>query len=732
MRTSTTLGVLLGVALPSQPLVAQPDSSARPRVGLVLSGGGARGCAHVGVLKVLEELQIPIDYVVGTSMGSIVGGLYAYGLAPDRLEAELVRAGSTRPWSLLLQDQSPRALRSLRRKKDEYGYLVDIGLGYHDGGVHLQKGLYQGQNLELELATLALQAHALPSFDALPIPFRAVAVDLRDGHEVVLQSGNLARAMRASMSLPGVFAPAVIDGRELLDGGLVRNVPIEEARALGAERLIVVDIGTPVVAEAVDSALGVSSQMVQILTQQNVDRSLVKLRAGDVLIRPELGDITSADFERAAESIRIGEAAARAVVDQLRPLVDAKAFAAFVARQRRPIAPIVVSAVEIEDTAGSSEDVIRSHIHVRAGEVLDLEQLREDLERVYGLGQYQRVGFELLPASGGAFMLVVRAEGKAWGPTLVRFGIALGSDLQGGSSFDLGAQATTLNLDAAGSEWRTGIQIGDRSGIEMELYRPIHAGSPIFVAPRTSWSLSESHASFGTIDVRAATLGADLGWTLGTWGELRLGYTWLDGEVDVRDSIVTVPGFDFVDATLDATLLVDTTDDADFPSFGVRGVLTYSFADKGLGADVDYQQFRSGAVGFASLGRTTAGLVLRYETAQEDPLPTHRRSFLGGLANLSGVEPGVHNGPHMGLFGLIVRHRLAGRHTEKFGFPLYLGGTVEFGNTWEDRDDVFRELQMAGSVFLSVDTPIGPAYLAYGLAEGGEDSYYFYVGQILR
>jgi NTE family protein len=354
---------------------AQEPAAGGERIGLVLSGGGARGCAHVGVLKVLEELRVPVHCITGTSLGSIVGGFYAYGLSPDRLEQEMTRSGNRRPWGLLLQDQPLRSQRTFRRKQEDYEFLVDIGLGFRDGEFRLPKGLVQGQNLELELLGLSTGAHALGSFDELPIPFRAVAVELRTGKRVVLERGNLAMAMRASMSLPGILAPAVLDGVELLDGGLVDNVPIALAREMGATRLIVVDIGTPVEIDEVNSALAVSSQMVQIMGQQNVDDSLALLQPSDVFIQPDLGDITSADFGRAAESIEIGEAAARAAADRLRELALGETeYATYLAAQRRQVAPVTIHEVQIDNRSGLGDALIRARVEVEPGHVLDVEE----------------------------------------------------------------------------------------------------------------------------------------------------------------------------------------------------------------------------------------------------------------------------------------------------------------------------------------------------------------------
>jgi NTE family protein len=708
----------------------EPPAAGEVRIGLVLSGGGARGCAHVGVLQVLEELRVPVHCIAGTSMGSIVGGLYAYGLSPDQLAAEVVRTGDRRPWSVLLQDSSKRSARTFRRKQEDFELLVDVGLGLHDGELRMPKGLLQGQNLMLELLALTPRAHALRSFDELPLPYRAVAVALRTGEPVVLARGSLAEAMRASMSLPGIFAPAVVDGVELLDGGLVDNVPIAVARAMGATHVIVVDIGTPVEIDEVGSALDVSTQMVQILTQQNVDRSLATLEDGDVYIQPDLGDITSADFERADESIAIGAAAARAVAEQLRRHALApEAYDRWRASQRRAVQPAPrIRRVLLDNRSGLGDALLRGRLRARPGDRLDLERLRVDLERIHGLGDFESVTFTIRAIEPRSVDVIVHAVDKSWGPTYLKFGLGLTTDLEGTSAFELGVQVNVREINALGAEWRTTATVGDRSSVLSEFYQPLTPDGRLFFAPRVSASNDEAASSIGTVDFRLHAIGVDLGCNIGSWGELRVGYSRLWGDVD-PDFVIATQGFDFDDGVLEAQCIADTLDDASYPRSGVRTGLAYLYGDDAFGGEVEYQKLSGSGVGYTSVGRTTFGLGVAYETALAGTLPIYRTPALGGFSRLSGYDDNTVNGQHTGFVGVLVRHRLAGRHGDSFDFPVYVGATLETGNGWATRDDVWRRLRLAGSVFVSVNTPLGPCYLAYGQGEGGARSAYLYVGQ---
>ena len=280
----------------------------RPKIGLVLSGGGARGLAHVGVLKVLEDMQIPIDVIAGTSMGAIVGGLYASGMRAAELEVAL-RAVR---WSEVFASRVERKLLSQRRKEEDFEISPLIELGLRDSALVAPTGAVSSRGLESLLRRFTLPVRAVADFDRLPIPFRAVATDMETGATVVLSQGDLALALRSSMSVPGLFAPTEVAQRVLGDGGLVNNLPVDVARAMGADVVIVVNIGTPLGSrDSLVSAVGLTSQMINILTEQNVQRSLATLGPADVLIAPVLGNLGSGDFEQAATLMALGEAGAR-------------------------------------------------------------------------------------------------------------------------------------------------------------------------------------------------------------------------------------------------------------------------------------------------------------------------------------------------------------------------------------------------------------------------------------
>ena len=266
--------------------LAQDTSGERPRIGLALSGGGARGAAHIGILKVLEREHIPVDYIAGTSMGAIVGGMYASGMSPEEIETQLTAVD----WDDVFDDNIDRADRSFRRKDDDRLWMIPHKPGFNDGKIKLPPGLVQGQKISNLLTALTLHVADIDDFDDLGIPFRAVAADIRTGEKVVLDSGSLATAIRASMSIPAILSPVAWGDMMLVDGGIASNLPIETVRAMGADIIIAVDISTPLQGEDVaQSILSIAEQMSGFLTRRNVEAELRTLGERDILLVPELG-----------------------------------------------------------------------------------------------------------------------------------------------------------------------------------------------------------------------------------------------------------------------------------------------------------------------------------------------------------------------------------------------------------------------------------------------------------
>src|SRR5580692_4136655 len=374
--------------LPRDPLL-------RPRICVVLSGGGARGIAHIGVLKVLEDLKIPIDCIAGTSMGAIVGGLYASGMTAKQIDATMRSVD----WQEAFRDAPPRRDLAFRREQDDRNFLVRLPLGLKHGQILLPKGLIQGQKLQETLRQLTLPFSNSTDFDRLPTQFRAVATDLETGSAVIMDKGDLSIAMRASMSAPGVFAPVELNGRLLVDGGLAENLPVNVARAMHADILIVSDVSFPLLPLAkLDSALSISNQMLAILVRKDSDRQRASLGPRDILIEPNLGTATATDFTAPASIIAGGEAAGRAATAVLSAYgVGDTAYRAYLARRatREPGRPLI-QFVRVDRQSKRYEKTIVAEMQPLLGKPLDLDELGQRITELYGLGLFETLDYSLV------------------------------------------------------------------------------------------------------------------------------------------------------------------------------------------------------------------------------------------------------------------------------------------------------------------------------------------------
>ena len=453
----------------------------RPKICLVLSGGGARGAAHVGVIKVLEEYRVPIDCIAGTSMGALVGASYATGMSVAEMET-IIEGIST---ELLFKEEPPRQELSMRRKQDDYTILFSPEIGIGSDKLGVSKGLVTGVQLETVLRQLS-KAKGFHRFDELPIPFRAVATDLVTGKAVIFSEGELANVMRASMSVPAAVAPAEFGGMMLVDGMLTSNLPVETARAMGADIVIAVNVGTPLLKrEQLNGILGVSNQMLSILTEQNVQASIASLKPTDLLISPELGDFSTGDFDDLPRIVPHGEAAARMMAERLAPLsLPADEYAALRRRQLVTTEPDLrpVDEIQFENLQRVNPQAALAVMETRAGKPIDQQTLDSDMRRLYGTGDFEHVNYRFLEEPGRR-VLTVDAVEKSYGPDYLRFGLGLSSDFQGDAYYNLLISYRRTWLNSLGAEWRTDLQLGRTSSLVSELYQPLDSGTILLHRP---------------------------------------------------------------------------------------------------------------------------------------------------------------------------------------------------------------------------------------------------------
>ncbi len=712
--------------------VQAQSGTERPRLGLVLSGGGARGFAHIGVLQVLEELRVPVDCIAGTSMGSIIGGLYAYGLSPDEIE----RIVANMDWDYVLQDSPLRTDLAIRRRLEEREFQIHLTIGVRDGSVALPKGLVQGQNLGFVLDQTALQAHDLASFDDLPLPFRCVAADIGDGTRVVFDSGDLPRAMRASMALPGVFAPVEWGGRLLVDGGIIDNLPVEAARSMGAQRLIAVDIGTPPMRrEEIQDLLGITSQMVALLTQRFIDDALASLTPQDLLIQPDLGKLTSASFDAGDELVRLGREQALRQAEQLRAYsVPEAEYQAWRARQRRQQAPLpIVTGIEVEGCQDVDPQLIRNRIQQPIGAPLDINALKRSLEKAYGLDLFELLRCRVLYAADGTCVLHIDATEKSWGPGYLRFGLDAGTDFAGGDSFSIGGRYVLTGAGPLGAEWATDLRVGTNTLVRTEWFQPLESERSVFVAPSVGYGRRPVRAPIGnqisTLTEEQAWGAIDIGTHALSGTELRLGIDRGVARYHV-DSGLTPPGQDtFDDGGLHLQFVGDTLDRSTFPSSGLLATAEYRWRLTGMGAESDYEVARASLLAVTQVWGQSVALRLGGQFEVAGRVDYVDLAMIGGLFELSGYGNTELVGSESGLASLITYRKL-GDASGRLAFPVYVGASAELGGVWRWSNLAEEDVIVAGSLFVGVDSPLGPIFVAYGAAEGGHHAAYFTVGQL--
>ena len=727
--------VVRAAAAEADPAVTTIVPAPRPRIGLVLSGGGARGAAHIGVLKVLEQLHVPVDAIAGTSMGAVVGSLYAAGMSAGEIET----LTDSLDWQDAFRDRPRRAELKFRRKQDDREFLVHLPLGLRGGHLRLPKGLIQGQKLNQVLRNALLRVADIDDFDRLPIPFRAIATDLGSGAPVVFARGSLPAAVRASMAAPGVFAPVEIDGRPLADGGLAANLPVEAVQALGVDVVIAVDVSAPLqtVAE-LDSALAVSAQMVTILINRETARSAALLGAQDLLLTPELGSMSSVEFAGVRTAIAAGEAAARGATGWLaQHAIPASEFARLAAARSLRPAPARIDFVRVADDTSRYRSFIEAALAPLVGQLAEPATLDPAMRSLYGRDLFETLDYRLVHEAERTG-LEVDARRRSWGPTYLRFGLDLQDDFQGNDSFTAGVRIIGTEVNAYMAEWTADLALGERPKFAAEFYQPLDYASPWFVAPRISFgSRSVQVQGNGRLlakyRVREADFELDAGREIGDWGELRAGVRRLSGNTHLQVGTpgpALPPGGKYQQGGYFARLSVDLLDSVNFPRHGEFFQLEWDAQRAALGAGHVGDSVRMDWLAARSLGRNTLVFSTSGGSSLTASQGVQNLFTVGGFLNLSGLGADSLSGPHFGVARLVYLRRIGAGGQGLFDVPTYLGASLEAGNVWQQRGDAsFGGTHKDGALFVGIDSLLGPLYLGAGYDTNGTTSYYLFLGR---
>ena len=711
----------------------QRESFERAKIGLVLSGGGARGFAHIGALKVLEENNVPIDYVVGTSMGSIIGGLYATGLTPEEIEHGV----NGIDWKKVFKDFANRDYRSFRRKQDDYDFFNINRIGITDEGLQIAPGLIEGQQIEIALDRLAYPGFHIQNFDELRIPYRAIATDIASGEAFIIKDGNLARAMRASMSVPGALPPITIDGKLLVDGGIANNIPIDVIRKMGADIIIVVDVSSPLLTKKeIKSSVDVTGQLTTILTRRFADAQLETLTEKDVLIVPGANDITSSDFDRHIELVKAGRLAAEEKISSIKKLsLSDEAYAAHVialpdVANKNP----VIHFIEVKNQTSLRDEVIRVRIRQTIGEPLDVPQLEQDIAYIYGLDYSSSVVYSLQQRDGKTG-LVIYARDRIWAHSYLQFGLSIESAMEIQSINNFFVAYNKNDLNSLAGELRAIAAVGNEPLLTGEYYQPVTAELDYFLSVKSGiktltvptlidgdiQSVQRFHRNF--ISLSAGKLFRQT-------TSLSLGMAYNDGKISPVSGPPVALNQQFTEGYYFLKLFHDSLDNLSFPNSGFFSDINFIANQENLGGERDFDQLKLAISGAGTFGRYTILSRIILETMlDERPANDIRANELfwhGGFLALSGTVRNELFGQHFGVVETAFYRRLG----DITFLPLYAGFSLEAGNAWIERSDINPEnIRYSGSIFVGAETFLGPVYIAVGSSSKGESAFYLNISK---
>jgi NTE family protein len=725
-------GALLAANVPVNAQEApQPQANARPRIGLVLAGGGAKGGAHVGVLKVLEQMHIPIDCIAGTSMGALVGGGYASGIPAKELETFV----TTIDWGKVVGSQGRRDLEPIEQKRAGATYSNEFEFGLTGDGLTLPGGLVNTSNIEDLLRSYVAAARSQNQFDKLPIPYRAVATDMVTGKMVVIDKGDLATAMRASMAIPGAFAPVTMDNYILNDGGLVRNIPIDVARDLCADHVIVVNLVEPDIdPKRLRTATQLLSRTMDVMIEANETLQLQTIRPGDVRIDVAMGDITTADFERVPDTIPLGEAAARAKASEL--AVYAVPEAQYTAWRQKVTQSQQIEAhlagVRYEGTKRVNPAFLAARQGLKAGDLADSSKISAEAQRMAVLQDLESVGYRLDGDPGNPTLTWLPRE-KNWGPNYLRADLGLYTTADGDLTFSLYGRHVRTWVNDKGAEWRNELTFGGDMLVGTSFYQPLDTAQRFFFEPRIAYSaqfenifLNDERVARYEFDDAMAHL--EFGANAGRYAQARIGYLYDKRKVSIDVGSPLLPESNGVDAGVTFTGQYDSRDTAFAPTKGMTAALEYMNASDSLGGDRNWQRAELGLGVAVPFRRNIWWITAAGGSSIGGDLPGDRQFTLGGPSSFPGFEL---NEMRVGGYWNIGTSYL---WNVKEVLPiknqaLYAGVRVVGGAVYDRFDQKESEGIYGGSFFLTGRTMVGPLTLGIGATSTDSWSAWLSVGR---
>lgn len=697
----------------------QPVRQHHPKIGLVLSGGGARGAAHIGVIEALEEMNVPIDLIVGTSMGAVIGGLYASGVPIQKIKSDF----STLNWNQIFSYNINRDDLYFRRKLDSDLFLIKNFIRYSNGKIRIPYGIITGQALYEVFNSYLLPLQPIRNFSDLAIPFKAVSTDLITGKAIVLDQGDLALSLLASMAVPGIISPIDTNGYLLVDGGVSCNLPVEVAKSMGADILIVVDVGTPLStkAEIVDLT-GVLGQLTNLMTHQNIERSTKLLTAHDILLEPKLTNIETAEFVKFAQGIEPGKISALQHSSQLRALSRPSARGRVAGYATR------TPEIRIDQLSVINEKSIKPATYFYYldfdSEYVSANEIKEHIDKLYGLSLFDRIYYNI-EENQNVRTLVVEPKINKADPVYIQGSILLDSDFETTNTFGFVVGITNQQANSMIGEWRIIAQIGQGEGLLAEYYQPITDDLTWFINPvisiqRTPFTAYSDYNPLAVYINTTNTAAFSFGKLLSNWGRIRGYWEFENNDLKRRTGAPLIPEGHISDGEVGISFEWDTIDNLYFPHHGLRGHARLSSNDKAYGGETHFSQLDIASLAGFSAGKHALALGAKYNRTLEDT-PSYPAKFsLGGLYELTGLYSGELIGDNSALISAIYFYEIKQiQIIPNRPSPVYIGASLEEGKVWGNTNLDANRFIGSASLFVAIDSMLGPFYLAVGATDTG-------------
>ena len=716
-------------------VISTVEAQTRPRIAVVLSGGGARGFAHIGVLQWMEEHRIPVDAIAGTSMGGLIGGMYAIGMTPQ----EMRDLTTSIDWIELLRPIPPYDLMSFRRKEDRRDFPNSLEIGMR-GGLKFPPGLNSGHSIGLLFNRLTLPYSTVTNFDDLPIPFRALATDMVEAKQVVLKSGSLASALQSTMAIPGVFAPIEMDGTVLVsDGGLLNNVPTDVAELMEPDVIIAVDIGTPLgKRDSLNSLGGIISQTIGVVTVENIRENLdqnlhPKLK---VIVAPDLKEFTTFDFPKTTEITNLGYEGAQAKASELMQYsLSEEEWKEYLANRNARKRTDVPVPQFVKLSGSGSDEYLEKGFKDLAGQEISPDELEERLNEIWGRGRYAGLNYELIEENGETG-LKINVREKGYAPPFLNLGLEINNTQTDIFDFNLRARVTLMDRVLNGSEWRFDGSLGSQILIGAEYYKTL-GESKFFVAPRAVYSRTKTGVFFekdqiAEYQVNRALAGADIGYNFNEDSELRLGFEIGNVNASVRIGDPVLPSIEGQYDVIQTQWSYDGTDSPVIPTRGIR-LNTFGawYLDTPVAvefpSDEDFPQAGVRAALFTPLKRKgTLFFLAEADTSFDSEVSAVNKFNLGGLFRMGALSKDEFRGDHL-LYGSAgYLHRITFL-PPLIGEKLSAGAWYEFGSAFDDSDE--RNILHCVSLGAIAETFLGPIFVGGSVGEGGRTNFFFAIGR---